>query len=78
MQEPFITSDIMTDLFFVTYGELVLLAKAWKMHGSFSYVVVNILIEQASNSTRYTGGKLAIGCHPNHGKLTRGLWVHVT
>ena len=37
------------------------------MHGSLSYVVVNnvILIELASNSTRYTGGKLAIGCHPD-------------
>ena len=58
---------IMTDLFFATYDELVLLTKAWKMHGSLSYVVVNILpvIELASNSTRYTGGKLAIGCHPN-------------
>ena len=33
------------------------------MHGSLSYVVVNILIELASNSARYTGGKLAIGCH---------------
>ena len=65
MQEPFISSDIMTDLFFATYDELVLLTKAWKMHGSLSYVVVNILIELASNSTRYTGGKLAIGCHPN-------------
>jgi hypothetical protein len=55
----------MTDLFFATYNELVLLTKAWKMHGSLSYVVVNILIELASNSTRYTGGKLAIGCHPD-------------
>jgi len=55
----------MTDLFFATYDELVLLTKAWKMHGSLSYVVGNILIELASNSTRYTGGKLAIGCHPN-------------
>ena len=27
------------------------------MHGSLSYVVVNMLIELASNSTRYTGGK---------------------
>ena len=26
---------IMTDLFFATYGELVLLTKAWKMYGSF-------------------------------------------
>ena len=50
----------MTDLFFATYDELVLLIKAWKMHGSLSYVVVNILIELASNSARYTGGKLAI------------------
>ena len=46
----------MTDLFFATYDELVLLTKAWKMHGSLSYVVVNILIGLASNSTRYTGG----------------------
>ena len=53
----------MPDLFFATYDELVLLTKAWKLHGSLSYVVVNILIELASNSTRYTGGKLAIGCH---------------
>ena len=53
----------MTDLVFVTYGELILLTKAWKMHGSLSYVVVNILIELASNSTRYTDGKLAMG-HP--------------
>jgi hypothetical protein len=33
------------------------------------YVVVNILLELASNSARYTGGaaggKLAIGCHPD-------------
>ena len=51
----------MTDLFFATYGELILLTNAWKMHGSLSYVVVNILIGLlASNSTRYTGGKLAI------------------
>jgi len=55
----------MTDLFFATYDELILLTKAWKMHGSLSYVVVNILIELASNSTRYTDGKLAIGCHPD-------------
>ena len=55
----------MTDLFFATYDELVLLTKAWKMYGSLSYVVVNILIELASNSTRYMGGKLAIGCHPD-------------
>ena len=55
----------MTDLFFVTYDELILLTKAWKMHDALVKVVVNILIELASNSTRYTGGKLAIGCHPN-------------
>ena len=36
----------------LTYDELVLLTKAWKMHGSLSYVVVNILIELASNSGR--------------------------
>ena len=55
----------MTDLFFATYDELVLLTKAWKMHGPLSYVVVNILIGLASNSTRYMGGKLAIGSHPD-------------
>ena len=52
-------------MFFATYGELVLLTKAWKMHGSLSYVVVNILIGLASNSARYAGGKLVIGCHPD-------------
>ena len=40
---------IMTDLFFAIYDELILLAKAWKMHGSLSYVVVNIRIGLASN-----------------------------
>ena len=55
----------MTDLFFATYDELILLTKAWKMHDALVKVVVTILIELASNSTRYTGGKLAIGCHPN-------------
>ena len=71
MQEPFISSDVMTDLFYATYHKLVLLPKAWKLHGSLRYVVVNILIELAtstsiaSNSARYTGGKLAIGCHPD-------------
>ena len=50
MQAPFISSDIMTDLFFATYDELVLLTKAWKMHGSLSYIVVYLLIELASNS----------------------------
>ena len=55
----------MTDLFFVTYDELIRLTKAWKMHDALVKVVVNILIELASNSTRYTGGKLAIGCHPD-------------
>ena len=43
----------MTDLFFATFDELVLLTKAWKMYGSLSYVVVNILIELASSSTPY-------------------------
>ena len=62
----------MTDLFFATYDELVLLTKAWKMHGSLSYVVVNILIELASNSTRYTDGKLAIGCHPDTCPIRQG------
>ena len=65
MQEPFISSDIMNDLFFATYGELILLTNAWKMHGSLSHIVVNILIELASNTARYTGGKLAMGRHPN-------------
>ena len=63
IQEPHIL--IMPDLFFATYDELVLLTTAWKMHGSLSYIVVNILIELASNSARYTGGKLAMGCHPD-------------
>ena len=56
---------IMTELFFATYDELVLLTKAWKTHGSLSYIVLNILIELASNSARYTGGELAVGCHPD-------------
>ena len=55
----------MTDLLFATYGERILLTKAWKIHDALVKVVVNILIELASNSTRYTGGKLAIGCHPD-------------
>ena len=43
---------IMTDLFFTTYGELVLLTKSWKMHDALMKVVVHnvILIELASNS----------------------------
>ena len=41
--------SFMTDLFFATYSEL--LTKAWKMHGSYNYIVVHILIELASNST---------------------------
>ena len=41
---------IMTDLFFATYGELVLLTKAWKMHDALITVVVHILIELASYS----------------------------
>ena len=41
-------SLIMTDLFFATYDELVLLTKAWKMHTPLIKVVVNILIELAS------------------------------
>ena len=53
----------MTDLFFATYNELVLLIKVWKMNGSLRRIVVNILIEVASNSTLYTGGELAIGRH---------------
>ena len=59
----------MTDLFFATYDELVLLNKAWKMHDALIKVVVNnvMLIELASKRARYTGarGKLAIGCHPD-------------
>ena len=50
------------------YDELVLSTKAWKMHTPLIKIVVNndivMLIELASNSARYTGGKLAIGCHP--------------
>ena len=43
---------IMTDLFFATYNELVLLTKAWKMHDAIITVVVHnvILIALASNS----------------------------
>ena len=41
---------IMTDLFFATYGELVILTKSWEMHDALSKVVVHILIELASNS----------------------------
>ena len=52
MQEPFIIILIMTDLFFATYGELILLTKAWKLHGPLNYVVVTTLIELASNSAR--------------------------
>ena len=63
----------MTDLFFATYDEPVLLTKAWKMHDALTKVVVHnvILIELASysNSARYTGGKpggkLAINRHPD-------------
>ena len=54
MQEPFIIIIIniliMTDLFFATYNEPVLLAKAWKMHDALVKVIVPILIELASNS----------------------------
>ena len=51
MQEPFIIIIlIMTDLFFATYGELTLLAKAWKVHDGLIQVVVHMLIELASNS----------------------------
>ena len=51
---PHILIMIMTDLFFATYvyDELVLLTKAWKMHGSLSHVVVNILTGLASNSAQ--------------------------
>ena len=55
----------MADLFFATYDELVLLNKAWNMHDALIKVVVNMLIELASKRARYTGGKLAIGCHPD-------------
>ena len=55
----------MTDLFFATYDELVLLNKAWKMHDVLIKVVVNMPIELASKRARYTGGKVAIGCHPD-------------
>ena len=40
----------MTNLFFATYDELVLLTKAWEMHDASIKVVVHILIELASNS----------------------------
>ena len=56
---------IVTELFWATYDELVLLTKAWKMHTPFIKVVVNILIELASKWGRYTGGKLAMVCHPD-------------
>ena len=42
---------IMAGLFFATYGELVLLTKARKMHDALTKVVVHILIELASNAT---------------------------
>ena len=59
----------MADLFFATYGELVLLTKAWKMHGSFSYIVVSILIKikifapllNKSMAPAFLG-KLGLGC----------------
>ena len=38
-----------------TYNDLVLLTKAWKIHGSLSYIVVHILIELASNSAMMIG-----------------------
>ena len=31
------------------------MTKIWKTHGFLSYIVVNILIELASNSAQYTG-----------------------
>ena len=40
----------MTDLFFATYDELVLLKKAWKVRDVLIKVVVNLMIELASNS----------------------------
>ena len=43
---------IMADLFFATYGELILLAKAWKMHGSLSNIVGNMMIGTSSNRER--------------------------
>ena len=74
MNHILIMTDI--DLFFATYGELVLLIKAWKMHGSLSCIVVIILIELASNSSsaRYTGGKLAMG---QPGQLSCYFLLHV-
>ena len=42
---------IMTDLFFATYDELILLTTSWKMHDALIIkFVVHILIELASNS----------------------------
>ena len=56
---------IVTELFWATYGELILLTKAWKVHDALIKVVVNILIELASKRGRYPGGKLAMACHPD-------------
>ena len=56
---------IMTDQFFATYDELVLLTKAWKVNDALIKVVVNILIELANKRGRYTGGKLAMARHPD-------------
>ena len=63
----------MTDLVFAiaTYGELVLLNKAWKMHDALITVVASTLIELASKRARYTGGKLAIGCHPDTCQISK-------
>ena len=50
MQAPFIL--IMADLFFATYGEIVLLTKAIarEMYDALIKVVVHTLMEPASNS----------------------------
>ena len=40
---------MMADLFFVTYAELALLTRAWKMQDALAKVVVHIMIELASN-----------------------------
>ena len=70
---------IMTDLFFVTYDELVLLTKAWRIHGSLSCIVVNMPIDLASNSARYVGGinlpkgnAVTVCLHNNYAHRTHG------
>ena len=35
---------IVTDIFRATCGELVLLFKAWKMHGSFPFIFFSVIL----------------------------------